>query len=63
MKCKVCGDALVCGKNHGGQEEKICDACAIAISKAASVLGSIKSERKAKSSAENGKKGGRPKKQ
>ena len=31
-------------------------------SKAASILGSIKTEKKAKSSAENGKKGGRPKK-
>jgi len=29
----------------------------------ASLLGSIKTEKKAKSSAENGKKGGRPKKQ
>jgi hypothetical protein len=31
------------------------------ISQSAKVLGSIKTERKAKSSAENGKKGGRPK--
>ena len=32
------------------------------IKSAASILGSIKTEKKAKSSAENGKKGGRPKK-
>jgi len=32
------------------------------IKSAASILGSIKSERKSKSSAENGKKGGRPRK-
>ena len=31
-------------------------------SKAASILGSIKTEKKAKASAENGKKGGRPRK-
>ena len=32
------------------------------VNNAASILGSIKSERKSKSSRENGKKGGRPKK-
>ena len=32
------------------------------IARAASILGSIKTEKKAKSSAENGKKGGRPRK-
>ena len=65
MKCKVCGVDLVWGKNHGGQEEEICDTCNYKRQKsaAASVLGSIKTEKKARSSAENGKKGGRPSKQ
>lgn len=27
MKCKICNIDLVWGKNHGGQEENICDAC------------------------------------
>lgn len=45
----------------------ICPHCGKEITKeahswSASILGSVKSEKKAKASAENGKKGGRPKK-
>jgi hypothetical protein len=66
MKCKICNTNLVWGKNHGGQEENICDTCQSERHKAAVALGrlggSVKSKRKAITSRENGKKGGRPSK-
>jgi uncharacterized membrane protein YvbJ len=56
-------DCFMCGR-HRVEYNFICEKCGYDNKKsyAASILGSIKTEKKARSSAENGKKGGRPRK-